>query len=100
MKKTAGEVLDKADKLSDLSENLEEQVNKIDIADTNLKSELDETIDTMKNDVFDIIATQTFQDVARQKMEVIIKDMKNILDIASIDFVKRSQENDISDVRE
>lgn len=78
MKKTAGSVLDKADKLSDLAESLEADLRGVVAAESEVGRQVQEKIDTMKEDIFDIIATQTFQDVARQKMEVIIKDLNQM----------------------
>ena len=80
MKKTAGEVLDKSDKLADLADQVEDNFQRLETVDPALKRVIQNDIDTMKNDIFDIIATQTFQDVARQKMEVIIKDLNKMRD--------------------
>jgi len=80
MRKTAGEVLDKSDHLSEQAEILEEKIAKLDTNNPAVSSEINETIDNIKNDIFDVIATQTFQDVARQKMEVIIKDLNKMRD--------------------
>ena len=80
MKKTAGEVLDKSDKLADLADQVEDNFQRLETVDPALKRGIQNDIDTMKNDIFDIIATQTFQDVARQKMEVIIKDLNKMRD--------------------
>jgi chemotaxis protein CheZ len=80
MKKTADEVLDKADHLSEQAETLEGKISQIDINDASLSTEINDSIDNIKNDVFDVIATQTFQDVARQKMKVIIKDLNQMRD--------------------
>jgi len=79
MKKTAGQVLDKADKLSELADQLEERLNE-GCGEPQGRKKVQAVLDAVKNDIFDIIATQTFQDVARQKMEVIIKDMNQMRD--------------------
>ncbi len=80
MKKTADEVLDKSDRLTDQAESLEAKFSKLNIKDEVASNEINDSIDNIKNDIFDIIATQTFQDVARQKMEVIIKDLNQMRD--------------------
>ena len=80
MKKTADEVLDKSDQLSGQMEILETKISTLEIPDSGMKNSIYETIDNIKNDIFDVIATQTFQDVARQKMEVIINDLNQMRD--------------------
>ena len=80
MKKTAGEVLDTSDKLSDSAERVEAKVSGLESISVKDKTILLEDIDGIKNDIFDIIATQTFQDVARQKMEAMIRDMNQLRD--------------------
>lgn len=79
MKRTAGEVLDTSDRLSESAERLDSRVGSLDVSRAE-RSALQENIDSIKNDVFDIIATQTFQDVARQKMEAMIRDMNQLRD--------------------
>lgn len=80
MKKTAGEVLDKADAISDMADSLDDKVKNAKIEDPVLRKEIEDSFEEMKNDIFDIIATQTFQDVARQKMEVMISDLNKMRD--------------------
>jgi chemotaxis protein CheZ len=80
MKKTAGEVLDTSDRLSDRAESLESKFAALEGLSAQDKTAMQEDIDSIKNDIFDIIATQTFQDVARQKMEAMIDDMNQLRD--------------------
>ena len=80
MKKTAGEVLDTSDRLSDSADRLEANLSLINDLPGAKKVDLQEDVDAIKNDIFDIIATQTFQDVARQKMETMIRDMNQMRD--------------------
>jgi|GEM_PF-679029 len=80
MKKTAGEVLDTSDRLSDRAEGLESKIGTLESLSEPDKTDIQEEIDSIKNGIFDIIATQTFQDVARQKMEAMICDMNQLRD--------------------
>ncbi len=69
-KQATGEVLDKADKLMTL-------VNKMEAESPDSRQE---TITSIKEIIFDIVASQSFQDVARQKMNVLIKDLNQLRD--------------------
>jgi len=80
MKKTAGEVLDTSDRISDRAEELESKFSSLHNLSASDKTTIQEDIDSIKNGIFDIIATQTFQDVARQKMEAMIGDMNQMRD--------------------
>lgn len=76
MAEATGQVLDSADKLTsqvDVLENLTKDTN-IDI------NEYQNTITNVKSCLFDIIASQSYQDVARQKMESLIADLGQIRD--------------------
>jgi chemotaxis protein CheZ len=71
-------VLDNSDKLSDLAESLGRVLQEVVGLDSLAGRQALEKLDMMKEAIFDIVATQTYQDVARQKMEVIIKDLSQM----------------------
>ncbi len=66
-------VLDKTDRLTDLCDKLAESIPDGDsVAENNLAS--------MKAAIFDIVASQSYQDVARQKMEGLARDLEQVRD--------------------
>ncbi len=73
MDQSTGEVLDKTDRLSELCEKFCQSIPETDShAHTNL--------DSMKAAIFDIVASQSYQDVARQKMEGLSRDLEQVRD--------------------
>ena len=77
MSQSTGEVLNKSDRLMDLAEKLEKSL--ADDASGQATADPD-TILAMKAAIFDIIASQSFQDVARQKMETLIGELNQMRD--------------------
>ena len=69
-KQATGEVLDNADKLMTLANKMEAVP----------PGERQETITSMKEIIFNIVASQSYQDVARQRMNVLIKDLNKMRD--------------------
>ena len=69
-KQSTSEVLDKADKLMTLVNQMEAE----------LPNPRQETLTSIKETIFDIVASQSFQDVARQRMNVLIKDLNKMRD--------------------
>ena len=72
MDQATSSVLDKADRLISLCEGLESRVS----GDPAAAGDLAE----IKSAVFDIIASQSYQDVARQKMEGIARELEQVRD--------------------
>lgn len=71
-----GQVLDSADKLSDEVDALKTQAEKGNLLPGDFKN----AFTNVKSCLFDIIASQSYQDVARQKMESLIADLGQIRD--------------------
>lgn len=81
MKQTAGNVLDRADSLSDLADELEGTLQKMaPHSSPDISEAAQNTLETMKEAIFDIIASQSYQDVARQKLEKIVLDLNQVRD--------------------
>lgn len=76
MAEATGQVLDTADKLSAQVEVLQGQVE----TGALRPDEYREAFTNVKSCLFDIIASQSYQDVARQKMESLIADLGQIRD--------------------
>jgi chemotaxis protein CheZ len=74
MAQATGQVLDSADQLTMEVETLEKTVADLRPADFSHK------MADLKSHLFDIIASQSYQDVARQKMEALINDLGQIRD--------------------
>jgi chemotaxis regulatin CheY-phosphate phosphatase CheZ len=74
MAQATGQVLDSADQLTMEVETLEKAVAELPPADLTHK------MADLKSHLFDIIASQSYQDVARQKMEALINDLGQIRD--------------------
>ncbi len=69
-KQSTSDVLDKADKLMGLVNKLDGQTD----------TDGQELISAMKETIFDLVATQSYQDVARQKMAALIDDLNKMRD--------------------
>jgi chemotaxis regulatin CheY-phosphate phosphatase CheZ len=80
MSQSTNDVLNKSDQLMDHLNNLERQVSSKNISETEVIQSLNNTLPTMKTMLFDIIASQSYQDAARQKMEKLIGDLTRIRD--------------------
>ena len=77
MEQSTEEVLDKADRLMEMTEKIE-----IALAECEAMPEAanSKNIQAMKVAIFDIIASQSYQDAARQKMEKLIKELNQMRD--------------------
>ncbi|MCK5339766.1 MAG: protein phosphatase CheZ [Desulfobulbaceae bacterium] len=80
MRKTAGDVLDKSDRLMLLGGEMESYFEQAQDVCPDIVGPAKEKHSLMQEAIFDIIAAQSFQDVARQKMERVIKDLTQIRD--------------------
>lgn len=76
MEQTTGAVLDKADKIIMRTEALEEMLRN---GEENQKA-IQATVVDIKSAMYEIIASQSYQDVARQRMEKIIGDLNQVRD--------------------
>jgi chemotaxis regulatin CheY-phosphate phosphatase CheZ len=79
MAQSTDEVLNKSDKLSEMAEDLDHLLAEVGRNPSKL-SAAQENLTKMKVSIFDIIASQSYQDVARQKMEALILELNNIRD--------------------
>ena len=80
MSQATGQVLDCADKLSENADALEEILKKTDEQNMADLIPAQKKLTEIKTSLFDIIGSQSYQDVARQKMEVLITDLNQIRD--------------------
>lgn len=78
MAQSTNDVLNTSDQLVESLEKLEETINKNGGGDESLSGYLMGRLPAMKADMFNIISSQSYQDVARQKMEALIDDLNNI----------------------
>ncbi|GAB0148807.1 MULTISPECIES: protein phosphatase CheZ [Marichromatium] len=76
MSQSTGQVLDNADRLSQEIESLEGQLR----GDTASAPEHEQRLSQIKHHLFDIVASQSYQDVARQRMEQLVEDLDQIRD--------------------
>ncbi|MCF1184224.1 protein phosphatase CheZ [Marichromatium gracile] len=76
MSQSTGQVLDNADRLSQEIESLEGQLQ----GDTASAPEYEQRLSQIKHHLFDIVASQSYQDVARQRMEQLVEDLDQIRD--------------------
>ena len=80
MAKATGQVLDHADQLIENSEALESLVARTKERGEDTADLMEKHLAAVKAGLFDIISSQSYQDVARQKMEALIKDLRKIRD--------------------
>ncbi|MFZ5760983.1 MAG: hypothetical protein ACOY32_15310 [Thermodesulfobacteriota bacterium] len=78
MSQSTGEVLSKADRLMELADQLERALN--DENGNGGRTAASDMLTPMKAAVYDIIASQSYQDVARQKMEALIAELNQMRD--------------------
>ena len=78
MAQSTNDVLNTSDQLVESLEKLEEDLYKMDGSSENLYDHLKEKLPSLKTGMFNIISSQSYQDVARQKMEALIDDLNNI----------------------
>jgi chemotaxis protein CheZ len=80
MAKATGQVLDNADRLIESSESLEKMIVQPGESGGDVSGSAQKHITDIKSGLFDIIGSQSYQDVARQKMETLIEDLNQIRD--------------------
>jgi chemotaxis regulatin CheY-phosphate phosphatase CheZ len=80
MHQSTGVVLNKSDKVTLLAEDLEKLLIDAEKNNVDIITPAKNIVTTMKSSIFDIIASQSYQDVARQKMEALIADLNKIRD--------------------
>ena len=78
MAQSTNDVLNTSDQLVESLEKLEEDLYKMDGSSEKLYDHLKEKLPSLKTGMFNIISSQSYQDVARQKMEALIDDLNNI----------------------
>jgi chemotaxis protein CheZ len=80
MATATGQVLDYADQLIESSEEMEVLVAQAKEHGENTAGSMEKHLSAIKAGLFDIIGSQSYQDVARQKMEALITDLNQIRD--------------------
>ena len=80
MAKATGQVLDNADQLIESSEAMNDLISQAKARGENTPDSLEKHLSDIKTGLFDIIGSQSYQDVARQKMEALITDLNQIRD--------------------
>jgi len=80
MAQATGQVLDHSDRLIEKSEALEAMIARGKQFGENVSGEMEKYLTAIKSGLFDIIGSQSYQDVARQKMESLIADLNKIRD--------------------
>ncbi len=77
MSQSTEEVLNKSDKLTGIADKLETFLLSSEVQGSDVVQEM---MPAVKSAIYDIIASQSFQDVARQKMESLIKELNQMRD--------------------
>ncbi len=80
MAKATGQVLDNADQLIESSEVMNDLVAQAKARGEDTAGSMEKHLSVIKAGLFDIIGSQSYQDVARQKMEALIIDLNQIRD--------------------
>lgn len=80
MATATGQVLDHADRLIENTEYLEKLVTQSGESGEDITASASKHLADIKTGLFDIIGSQSYQDVARQKMEGLIADLNQIRD--------------------
>lgn len=80
MSTATGQVLDHADRLIENTESLENLVTLCRDSGEDITESASKHLADLKTGLFDIIGSQSYQDVARQKMEGLIADLNQIRD--------------------
>jgi chemotaxis protein CheZ len=78
MSQSTNDVLNTSDQLVESLEKLEKIMGSEDFKGEKLTDYLKQELPVMKSGMFNIISSQSYQDVARQKMEALIDDLNNI----------------------
>ena len=80
MARATGQVLDNADQLIEGAESLEALLMQSRQTQEDITAPAGKHVAEIKAGLFDIISSQSYQDVARQKMEAVIADLNQIRD--------------------
>ncbi len=81
MAKAANTVLDKSDQISAQAEELGDMIAKAEADQMpEVQNHSKKIMESIRMGLFDVIASQSYQDVARQKLETLISDLNNIRD--------------------
>ena len=78
MAQSTNDVLNTSDQLVEALEKTEEKLFKSKSSDEDLYDFVKGKLPSMKAGMFNIISSQSYQDVARQKMEALVDDLNNI----------------------
>ena len=78
MAQSTNDVLNTSDQLVETLEKIEEKLIKSKGSNEDLYDFVKEKLPSMKAGMFNIISSQSYQDVARQKMEALVDDLNNI----------------------
>jgi chemotaxis regulatin CheY-phosphate phosphatase CheZ len=78
MAQSTNDVLNTSDQLVETIEKLEKNMNSEDYKGEKLINYLHKELPVMKAGMFNIISSQSYHDVARQKMEALVDDLSNI----------------------
>lgn len=78
MAQSTNDVLNTSDQLVESLEKLEKNMKSGAFSGEKLNDYLNQELPVMKAGMFNIISSQSYQDVARQKMEALIDDLNNI----------------------
>jgi chemotaxis regulatin CheY-phosphate phosphatase CheZ len=78
MAQSTNDVLNTSDQLVETIEKLEKNMKTEEFKDEKLTDYLNKELPLMKAGMFNIISSQSYHDVARQKMEALIDDLSNI----------------------
>lgn len=73
-------VLNKADRLMELADSIDHMLDNPESDCPAVINSMKDKLTSMKAATYDIIASQSYQDVGRQKMEAIIKDLNQLRD--------------------
>jgi chemotaxis regulatin CheY-phosphate phosphatase CheZ len=80
MSQSTNHVLNKSDQLIEYINKLEVHLSAENLSEAWTTQPANDTLPIMKSMIFDIIASQSYQDAARQKMEKLIGDLSKIRD--------------------
>jgi chemotaxis protein CheZ len=78
MAQSTNDVLNTSDQLVESLEKIEKNMSSGEVNGEKLKEYLNRELPVLKAGMFNIISSQSYQDVARQKMEALIDDLNNI----------------------
>jgi len=78
MAQSTNDVLNTSDQLVETIENIEKNMKTEEFKGEKLTNYLNKELPVMKAGMFNIISSQSYHDVARQKMEALIDDLSNI----------------------